>query len=181
MFLVWTPGTWGEPMFAGGHFFPISTTRMVSGSPEWPISGDTDRWNWQVVCPGKRGMVRAGGSASRIIGDQGTTDPGGGVGGSRRGQPAWQLPVGHGLGIGWASNTQAFLPLGSHSTEFVDRMTGSCRAGPKWFWEVGTLLCRSLRSGWIRAHHRWSPRCPELGNMGGGCGLPEGIGGFHRE
>ena len=25
------------------------------------------------------------------------------------------------------------------------------------------------------------PRCPELGNMGGGCGLPEGIGGFHRE
>ena len=26
--------------------------------------------------------------------DQGTTDPGGGAGGSMRGQPAWQLPVG---------------------------------------------------------------------------------------
>ena len=33
-------------------------------------------------------MVRAGGSASRIIGDQGTTDPGGGDGGSKRGRPA---------------------------------------------------------------------------------------------
>ena len=66
---------------------------------------------------GLRGMVRAGGSASRIIGDQGTTDPGKGVGRSRRGQPAWQLPVGRGLGPSWASNTQDFSPLGSHPTE----------------------------------------------------------------
>ena len=117
VFLVWTPGTWGEPMFAGGHFFPISTTGVVCGCPEWSISGDTDRWNWHVVCYGKRGMVRAGGSASRIIGDQCATDPGGGVGGSRRGQPAWQLPVGCKLGTGWASDTQVFPPLGSHPTE----------------------------------------------------------------
>ena len=55
-------------------------------------------------------MVRSGGSASRTIGDQCTTDPGGGVGGSRRRQPAWQLPVGRGLG-------RAFPPLGSHSTK----------------------------------------------------------------
>ena len=58
-------------------------------------------------------MVRA----SRIIGYQGTTDPGGGVGGSRRSQPAWQLPVGRGLGPHWTSSTQAFPPLGSHSTD----------------------------------------------------------------
>ena len=62
-------------------------------------------------------MYRAGGSASRIIGDQGTTDPGGGDGGSRRVQPAWQLPVGRGLGPSWASSTHAFPPLGSHPTE----------------------------------------------------------------
>ena len=62
-------------------------------------------------------MVRAGGSASRIIEDHGTTDPGGGVSGSRRGQPAWQLPVGRGLGSGWASNTQTFPPLRSHPME----------------------------------------------------------------
>ena len=52
---------------------------------------------------------------TRIIGDQGTTDPGGGVGGSRRCQPAWQFPVGRGLGPHWASHTQAVPPLGSHS------------------------------------------------------------------
>ena len=26
VFLVWTPGTWGEPMFTSGHFFSISAT-----------------------------------------------------------------------------------------------------------------------------------------------------------
>ena len=62
-------------------------------------------------------MVRAGGSASRIIGDQGITDSGGGDGGSRRGQPAWQLPVRRGLRPSWASSTHAFPPLGSHPTE----------------------------------------------------------------
>ena len=42
VFLVWTPGTWGEPMFTGGHFFSIFTTGVVGGGPKWPISGDTD-------------------------------------------------------------------------------------------------------------------------------------------
>ena len=46
------------------------------------------------------------------------TDPGGGDGGSKRGQPAWQLPVGHGLiRPSWASSTHIFPPLGSHPTE----------------------------------------------------------------
>ena len=60
-------------------------------------------------------MVRAGESASRIIGDQGATDPGGGDGGSGRGRLVWQLPVG--LGHSWASSTHAFPSLGSHPTE----------------------------------------------------------------
>ena len=59
-------------------------------------------------------MVRAGGSASRTIGDRSVTDPGGGSGGPRRRQPAWQLPVGRVLH--WISNEQAFPPLGGHST-----------------------------------------------------------------
>ena len=62
-------------------------------------------------------MVWAGGLASRIIGDQGATDPGGGECGSRRGQPAWQFPVGRGSGPSWASSMHAFPPLGSHPTE----------------------------------------------------------------
>ena len=98
VFLVRTPGTWGEPVFTSRHFFSVLVAGMVGECPGWPILGDTDRWNWNVVYSGKRGMVRVVGSASRIIGDQGTTDPGGGDGGSRRGQPAWKLPVGRGLG-----------------------------------------------------------------------------------
>ena len=31
VFLVWTPGTWGEPMFTSGHFFSISATGVVGG------------------------------------------------------------------------------------------------------------------------------------------------------
>ena len=30
-FLVWTPGTWGEPMFTRIHFFSISATGVVGG------------------------------------------------------------------------------------------------------------------------------------------------------
>ena len=39
-----------------------------------------DECGWTELFSGKRGMVRAGGSASRIIGDCGVTDPGGGKG-----------------------------------------------------------------------------------------------------
>ena len=69
-----------------------------------------------MVASGKRGMVRAGGSASRIIGDQGT-DPGRRKRVSGRGQPAWQLPVGREHGSSWASSMKAFPPLGSHPAE----------------------------------------------------------------
>ena len=62
-------------------------------------------------------MVRAGGSASRIIGDQGTPDPGGEERVSGKGQPAWQLPVGHEHDPSWALSTQAVPSLGSYPAE----------------------------------------------------------------
>ena len=34
-----------------------------------------------------------------------------------------------------------FRHWGGIRWKLVDRITGSCRAGPKWCWEVGTLLC----------------------------------------
>ena len=40
----------------------------------------------------------------------------GGVGSLRRRPPAWQLPVGRGLGPQWTPNNQVFLPLGGQST-----------------------------------------------------------------
>ena len=94
VFILCTPGTWGEPMFTNGHLFSLSVGRLVGRCEEWPLSGITDEWGWTELYSGKRGMVRAGGSASRIIGDRGATDPGAGkrVLGGR--QPAWQQPVG---------------------------------------------------------------------------------------
>ena len=65
------PGHGGEPVFTSGHFFSVLVAGLVGECPGLPISGDTDRWNWNVVYSGKRGMVRAGGSASRIIGGGG--------------------------------------------------------------------------------------------------------------
>ena len=49
MLLMRTPGAWGEPMIAGGHFFPVITDGLVGGGLRWPISGGTDWWNWDVV------------------------------------------------------------------------------------------------------------------------------------
>ena len=67
-------------------------------------------------------MVRAGGSASRTIGDRGVTDPGGGVGDSRRRQPASQLPVERELGSHWTSNEQVFRHWGAAPQRIVDSM-----------------------------------------------------------
>ena len=94
VFLMWTPGTWGEPMLMDGHLFSLSVGWLVGRCEEWPLSGDTDERGWTELYSGKRGKARAGGSASRIIVDRGATDPGGGkrVLGGRK--PAWQQPVG---------------------------------------------------------------------------------------
>ena len=64
VFLMRTAGTWGEPVFAGAHFFSVLVAGLVGGYPRWPILGDTDWWNWNVVYSGKRVMV----------GDQGMTN-----------------------------------------------------------------------------------------------------------
>ena len=42
VFLVRTPGTWGEPMFTSGNLFSIFATGVVGGCSKWPLSGDTD-------------------------------------------------------------------------------------------------------------------------------------------
>ena len=126
-------------------------------------------------------MVRAGGSASRIIGDQGMTDPGGGDGGSRKGRPAWQLPVGRGLGHSWASSMHAFPPLGGHPTEVRGHDNRQLSVRTKSVLGGRNPIVPESPIGMGGAHSRWSLRCPELRRMGGGCGLPERIGGLHRK
>ena len=112
-------------------------SRMDTSFPLLPQgwSVDVRDGQYQAVWPGgvrawSRGMVQAGVSVSRIIGDQGTTDPGGGESVSGRGQPAWQLPVGHEHGPSWASSTQAFPPLGSHPAKYMGRITEKFGPGP---------------------------------------------------
>ena len=66
VFLMWTPETWGEQMFLSGHFFSVLATGVVGRGTRWPISGSM-AWGSSSMVWG--GMVRAGGSASRTIGD----------------------------------------------------------------------------------------------------------------
>ena len=78
---------------------------------------EQDEYGWTELYAGKRGMVRAGGSASRIIGDRSATDPGEGGGTDSGGggrPPAWQQPLGDARGYPWTSDVQAFPALGSH-------------------------------------------------------------------
>ena len=119
---MWTPGTWGEQMFTDGRFFSHSATRLVGRCEEWPISCVTDARGWTELYSGKRGMVRAGGSASRIIGDRSATEPGGG-----RRVPGWQKQVGRVRGSHWTPNTQGFRPLGATPQRIADGVNVRCR------------------------------------------------------
>ena len=123
LFILWSPGTWGEPMLMDEHFFSLSVGWLVGWCQKWTLLTGTDECGWTELYSGKRGMVRAGGSASQIIGDRGATDPGGGKrtrGGGGR-PPAWQQPLGDARGSSWTSDVQAFPALGSHSSTKAGR------------------------------------------------------------
>ena len=86
---------------------------MVCGCAEWPIPGFTDARRWTGLSAGKRGMVRAGGSASRTIDDSDVPDPGGGQRALGGHPPAWRQPKGGTHGARWTPNAQGFPALGS--------------------------------------------------------------------
>ena len=90
-----------------GHNFPVCTARMVGGCAEWTIPRLTDAWKWTGSPTGKRGMVRAGGSASRTIDDSDAPDPGGGN------HLAWRQPKDGTHGPRWTPHAQGFPALGS--------------------------------------------------------------------
>ena len=66
--------------------FTVGRTYCRDGRWMWTIPRLTDAWRWTGPPAGKRGMVRAGGSASRTIDDSDAPDPGGGH------HPAWRQP-----------------------------------------------------------------------------------------
>ena len=83
VFLLWILWTWCEPMSTIRQIFPLLNAGMVGGRMGWT---NTRRRTGPLA--GKRGMVRAGGLASRTISDSNTPDPGGGGGH----HPAWKRP-----------------------------------------------------------------------------------------
>ena len=111
-------------------------------------------------------MVRAGGLASRTIGDRSATDPGGGSGGPGGRQPAWQGLVGRVLGSHWTPNEQAFPPLGATPQRIANGVKVRCWTALKKYWEVGPQWCRSLLWRWAEVLCQWLPRCLELVNIG---------------
>ena len=76
---------------------------MDGGCAEWTIPRLTDAWKWTESPTEKRGMVRAGRSASRTIDDS----DGGGH------HPAWRQPKDGTHRPRWTPHAQGFPPLGS--------------------------------------------------------------------
>ena len=85
------------------------------------------------------------------------------------------------LGIRRDASRRGSCRWGATPQRIVDGMNDSCWTALKGCWELGTQWYRSLRWGWMEVLCRWSPRCPELGDIGGGCGLLEGVGRFRKE
>ena len=88
------------------------------GSVAWWVSG--------MFPVGKRGMIRAGGSASRISNNHNSTDPGGGdiVSPTTKNKLARVSPVANSRRPGWSPSVQAYPPFGSqrtiHSPESIE-------------------------------------------------------------
>ena len=93
---------------------------------------------------------------------------------SRLGSCQW----GAGSDLTGPQTHKLFRHWGAIPRRIVDRMNASYWTTLKGCWEVGTQWCRSLWLRWTEALCRWSPKCPELGDIGGGCGLLEGLGRF---
>ena len=83
-------------MLKNRHFVTLSVGWLVGRSYKWLLPSSKDERGWTELYSGKKGMVRAGGSASPIIGDRSATDPGGGMwtrGGGQLGNNNWGTPV----------------------------------------------------------------------------------------
>ena len=88
---------------------------MAGGRTGWTVPRFTNARRRTGPPAGKRGMVRAGGSASRTISDSNTPDPGGGH------HPAWKRPKGDTHGPRWTPDANGLPVLGSLTPAENDR------------------------------------------------------------
>ena len=120
---------WNQPMLANECSLSLPTIGLVSKYEQWTIPGYTNRKNIDGFS-GKRGMVRAGGSASRTIGDQSSTDPGGGFRRTKQRNPQWRMPAGRNKGRHWAADSQELPGLGTPPSTVWNTKESNCSAGP---------------------------------------------------
>ena len=141
---------------------------QTGGTGRWSTPGNEGRSGWKGQPPRSlETKVRL-----TLVGemvDQGEAD--------RHGSCRWAM----GLDTAGHRARTLFRHWGAIPLKFVGRITDSCWSGPRWCWEAGTRLCRTLQTGWVGAHSRWPPWPLELGGMRGRCGLPGGIGGLHQK
>ena len=117
-------------MLANEYGFSLPTIGLVSKYEQWTIPGYTKRKDKVDGCSRKRGMVRAGGSASRTSGDHSSTDPGGGFRRTKQRIPQWQMPAGSNKGRHWAADSQEFPVLGMPPNKVRNTKESDCSAGP---------------------------------------------------
>ena len=117
-------------MLANEYGLSLPTIVLVSKYEQWTIPGYTNRKDNVDGCSGKRGMVRAGGSASRTIGDHSSTDPGGGFRRTKQRTPQWQMPAGRNKGRHWAADSQEFPVLGTPPNKVRNTKESDCSADP---------------------------------------------------
>ena len=99
-------------------------------------------------------------------------------------QPIWGSPVGHVHGSGWSSSTQAFPPLGSHPPVFPsgihERDSRRMLALAQPVLGQRDRVVPDSPIGMGGSSPSVVPQCPELGDLGGGCGLQGGIASLRR-
>ena len=128
-------------------------------------SPKNERWS------GREGQPpRSSGTRERLTPVEGSVLPRS-AGANRHGSCWWGMsmaPVG-------LQARKLFHHWGAIPQGYMDGITEGCRSWLSRCWDGGIRLCRIPAIGMGGAHRRWSPQCPELGDLGGGCGLPDGI------
>ena len=117
-------------MLTNEYGFSLPTIGLVSGYEQWTIPCYTIGKDNVDGCSGKRGMVRAGGSASRTSGDHSSTDPGGGFRRTKQRIPHWQVPARGNEGRHWAADSQEFPVLGTPPNKVRKTKESDGSAGP---------------------------------------------------
>ena len=142
---------------------------MVGERTERTIPRLTNAWRWTGPPAGKRGMVRAGGSASRTINDSDAPDPGGGH------HPAWKRPMDDTHRPRWTLNTHGFPALGSLTPAGKNRrnraIPDSGSAVVAWNSTLDPIL-RSKRDGSHRAPLGCNVSAPRRGMRPAGISGP---------